>query len=221
MWHALAQLLPLGLAAAVSSVPIMVTLLILVSDKRHQAALPYLLGWVIGAAALVTIATIVAGLLPDDRPRRHEELVGVLQVVVGGALALLGLTALRLRHSESATRLPGWMTRVDSLDSGPAFGVGVALNVRPKALLLMAAAGLILHTASLVAQETVIAIVFFTVVATSTVMAPVLLTYLAPARTEPRLVAARRWLEANGPAVTAITMLVIGILVILLGLTHL
>jgi hypothetical protein len=38
MWHALAQLLPVGLAAAVSSVPIMVTLLILVSDKRDQAA---------------------------------------------------------------------------------------------------------------------------------------------------------------------------------------
>jgi Sap, sulfolipid-1-addressing protein len=221
MWHALAQLLPLGLAAAVSSVPIMVTLLILVSDKRDQAALPYLLGWVIGAAALVTIATIVAGLLPDDRPRQHEELVGVLQVVIGGALALLGLTALRLRHSESATRLPGWMTRVDSLESGPAFGVGVALNVRPKALLLMAAAGLILHTAALVAQETVIAIAFFTVVATSTVMAPVLLTYLAPTRMEPRLEAARRWLESNGPAVTAITMLVIGLLVLLLGLTHL
>ena len=113
------------------------------------------------------------------------------------------------------------MTRVDSLDSGPAFGVGVALNVRPKALLLMAAAGLILHTASLVAQETVIAIIFFTVVATSTVMAPVLLTYLAPGRMEPRLVAARRWLESNGPAVTAITMLVIGLLILLLGLTHL
>ena len=145
----------------------------------------------------------------------------MLEIVIGGALVLLGLIALRLRRSESATRLPGWMTRVDSLDSGPAFGVGVALNVRPKALLLMAAAGLILHTASLDAQETVIAIVFFTVVATSTVMVPVLLTYLAPARMEPRLVAARRWLEANGPAVTAITMLVIGILILLLGLTHL
>ena len=47
----------------------MVTLLILVSDKRDQAALPYLLGWMIGAAALVSLATIAAGLLPDDRPR--------------------------------------------------------------------------------------------------------------------------------------------------------
>ena len=117
MWHALAQLLPVGLAAAVSSVPIMVTLLILVSDKRDQAALPYLVGWVVGAAVLVTFATIAAGLLPDDRPRQHEEFVGVLQVVIGGALALLGLSALRLRRSESATRLPSWMTRVDSLDS--------------------------------------------------------------------------------------------------------
>lgn len=221
MGQALLQLLSVGLAAAVSSVPIMVTLLILVSDKRDQAALPYLLGWVIGAAALVTIATIAAGLLSNDRPRQHEELIGVLQVVIGGALALLGVNALRLGRSKTAPRLPGWMTRLDSLDSGPAFGVGVALNVRPKALLLMAAAGLIVHTASLVAEETVIAIVFFTVVATSTVVAPVLLTYLAPTRMEPRLVAARKWLEVRGPALTAITMLAIGILVLLIGLTHL
>ena len=68
MWPALAQLLPVGLAAAVSSVPIMVTLMILVSDKRDQAALPYLIGWVVGAAALVSVATIAAGALPDDRP---------------------------------------------------------------------------------------------------------------------------------------------------------
>jgi hypothetical protein len=113
------------------------------------------------------------------------------------------------------------MTRVDSLDSGPAFGVGVALNARPKALLLMAAAGLILHTASLAADATAVAIAFFTLVATSTVMAPVLLTYLAPARMEPRLVAARSWLAVKGPVLTALTMLVIGILVLLLGLTHL
>lgn len=93
MWHALAQLLPVGLTA-VSSVPIMVTLLILVSDKRDQAALPYLLGWMIGAAALVSLATIAAGLLPDDRPRQHEELVGVLQVVIGLLILLLGLTHL-------------------------------------------------------------------------------------------------------------------------------
>ena len=200
MWHALAQLLPIAVAAAVSSVPIMVTLLILVSDKRDEAALPYLVGWMLGAAALVTIATIAAGFLPDDRPRQHEVAIGVLQVAIGGALALLGLSALLRRRSESAPRLPGWMTRVDSLDSGPAFGVGVALNARPKALLLTAAAGLILHTASLAAEATAVAIAFFTVVATSTVMAPVLLTYLAPARVEPRLAAARTGPQPRGPS---------------------
>ena len=221
MWHALAQLLPVAVAAAVSSVPIMVTLVILVSDKRNEAALPYLVGWVLGAAALVTLATIAAGFLPDDRPRKHEDTIGMLQVAIGAALALLGLGALLRRRSESAPRLPGWMTRVDSLHSGPAFGVGVALNARPKALLLMAAAGLILHTASLVAQQTALAIAFFTLVATSTVMAPVLLTFLAPARMEPRLVAARTWVMDQGPVLTAITMVVIGILVLLLGLTHL
>ena len=39
---------------------------------------------------------------------------------------------------------------------------------------------------------------------------------------EPRLEAARAWLAVTGdPLVTAVTMLVIGILILLLGLTHL
>jgi hypothetical protein len=80
---------------------------------------------------------------------------------------------------------------------------------------------LVLHTASLAADATALAIAFFTLVATSTVMAPVLLTYLAPARMEPRLVAARTWLAVQGPVLTALTMLVIGILVLVLGLTNL
>ena len=145
----------------------------------------------------------------------------MLQIVVGGALALLGLTALRLRGSSNAARLP----RLD--DEGRLARLGSRLRCRggpQRATQGVAPDG---GRRADRAHRVVggpgdrVAIVFFTVVATSTVMAPVLLTFLAPARMEPRLVAARRWLEANGPAVTAITMLVIGILVILLGLTHL
>ena len=90
------------------------------------------------------------------------------------------------------------MTRVDSLDSLPAFGLGLALNVRPKAFLLAVAAGLILHTASLEPEAAVVGVAFFTVVATSTVVVPVLLTLLSPTRMQPRLLAARGWLARPG-----------------------
>jgi threonine/homoserine/homoserine lactone efflux protein len=221
MWHALAQLLPLGIAAAVSSIPIMATILILVSDKRREAGVPYLFGWVLGAALFVVIAMLAAGLLPESRARRHDTAVGTFQIAVGAGLIVLGLTALLAGRSKQAPELPRWLSRVDTLDSGPAFGLGVALNARPKALLLAAAAGLILHTASLASEATLIAIAFFTLVATSTVVIPVILTLVIPARMEPRLDAARDWLIAKGPALTAIMMVAIGIFIADVGLTHL
>ena len=76
--------------------------------------------------------------------------------------------------------MPGWIGKVDSLDPLPAFELGMALNVRPKALLLAVAAGLILHTASLKPEAIAVGVAFFTILATSTVVVPVLLTFLFP-----------------------------------------
>jgi hypothetical protein len=218
MWETLLQLLPVALAAAVSMIPIMATILILVSDKRDQSALPYATGWVLGAAAFVTLATVAAGFLPDGRPRNRDTAVGVVEVVIGAALVLLGVLTLARRRSESAQQIPGWMSRVDSLDSLTAFGLGLALNVRPKAFLLAVAAGLILHTASLEPNAAVVGVAFFTIVATSTVVVPVVLTLLSPKRMQPRLQSARAWMARNGPVLTALAMLVVGFLILVVGI---
>ncbi len=220
MWQVLAQLIPLAVVSAISMVPIMATIVILVSDKRTQSALPYATGWVLGAAAFVTLTTVAAQFLPEGRARHRDTAVGVAEIVIGCALILLGLVTLVRQRSEGARQVPGWMTRVDSLDSLPAFGLGLALNVRPKAFLLACAAGLVLHTASLEPEGTVIGVGFFTIVATSTVVVPVLLTLLSPTRMQPRLEATRARLGDRGPLVTAVAMLVVGILILILGLTH-
>lgn len=223
MWQTLGQLIPIAVAAAVSSIPITATILILLSDRRDEAAAPFLLGWVIGAAVFLTAATVVAQSLPHGRPRAHDTAIGVLEILVGGALVLSGVVALRRQRSagSGAARLPGWMDRVDSLRSGPAFGLGVVLNIRPKALLLVAAAGLVLRSASLGLDGTAIAMAVFVGVATSTVVAPILLTLVSPERMSPRLGEARLWVATKGPALTAYTMVLIGSLILGLGLREL
>lgn len=221
MWQTLVQLLPIGIAAAASVVPIMATILILVSDRRDGSAVPYAGGWVIGAAAFVLLATVAAQFLPDGRPRQRDTAVGVAEVIVGGALMLLGVVALVRRRRPSAARVPGWMSKVDSLDPLPAFGLGMALNVRPKALLLAVAAGLILHTASLTPEAAAVGITFFTVLATSTVVLPVLLTVLSPRRMQPRLHAAHAHLVDWGTVVTGVAMVVVGALLLVAGYRNL
>lgn len=221
MWQAIGQLLPIALAAAVSSIPITATILILVSDRRDEAALPYLLGLVLGAAVFLILATIVAQALPGGRDRDHQTAVGVLEILVGAALVLSGLVTLARQRSVRQSELPGWMSRLDELHAGPAFGLGLALNVRPKAVLLVVAAGLVLRRASLELRGTAVAMIFFLAVATSTVVTPIILTLMSPERMGPRLTRTRAWLTAYGPAVTAVVVILVGALVLGSGIAHL
>jgi hypothetical protein len=213
MGQVLAQLIPVALAAALSTVPITATLFILLSERRRATALPFLSGWVLGTAAGLTLATLAAQSLPG-RPRQLASLIDNLEILVGSALVLLGLVTI-VRHARtSGGQRPSRIESIGSLGPLPAFGIGLALNLRPKALLLVAAASLAISGAPPGADDTLILIVVYTVIATSTVVAPTLATVLFPDRMEPRLVAARSWVGAHGTAVTGVVMILVGVVVL-------
>ncbi|HET6654213.1 MAG TPA: GAP family protein [Nocardioides sp.] len=212
MDQVLAQLIPVAAAAALSTVPITATIFILLSERRGAAALPFLSGCVLGTAAGVTLATLATQALPG-RPRRLDSLIGSLEILVGSALVAMGLFTL-VRHARtSPIQRPGWIESIGSFGPLPAFGIGLALNVRPKALLLFAAASLAISSARLSVDDSLIMIAVYTAIATSTVVVPTLATVLFPTRMEPRLVVARDWVSAHGPAVTGVAMILIGVVV--------
>jgi Sap, sulfolipid-1-addressing protein len=220
MWEALGGLLPIAVAVAISSVPITVTVLILLSPNRNRAALPFLVGWVTGVVAVIVLSALGASALPEP-PRRGPDIVtAVLQIMIGTALVVLGVVGLRSSRTEH-TGLPRWLSAVDSFGALAAFGVAVLLDLRPKGLLLGIAAGLALHTASLRAGEDAVLIVSYTVIATSTVVIPIMASLIAPRRMEPRLIAARDWLAHNGRVLTSSMMFMIGVVILGAGLTKL
>jgi hypothetical protein len=221
MWSALGQLFPLAIAAAISTVPITITLLILLSDRRSTAAVPFLAGSVIGAALLLTLATLAAHGLPAGRPRHPPTALGVLEILLGAAMVVYGLVVLRRPEPDEASQRPSRMSAIESLRAGPAFGLGLALNLRPKALLLVIAASLALRSQSLGLELTAVAIAIYTLLATSTVVGPILLTLFAPDRMEPRLRSTRGWMVANGHVLTAGLMLLVGVFVASIGITNL
>jgi hypothetical protein len=217
MGQVLAQLIPVALAAALSTVPIMATLFILLSDRRRATALPFLSGWVIGTAAGLTLATLAAQALPG-RPRQFASLIDNLEIVVGSALVVFGLFTL-FRHTRASTdRRPSWIEGIGSLGALSTFGIGLALNLRPKALLLVSAAGLAISGAPPTVDDTLLLIAVYTAIATSTVVAPTLATVFFPDRMEPRLVVARDWVGAHGLAVTGVVMVVVGVVVLAAGI---
>lgn len=216
MWQALVQVAPLALAAALSSVPISATIFILLSEGRTRSGLAFLAGTVLGTFAALTLAT-VAGQAVPGRSRQHDVLVGKLEVVVGIAMVLVGVATLA-RRSAGSGRDARWLAGIGSLGMLPVFGIGLALNIRPKAVLLFAAAGLAIGRAELPLDENLVLVVLFTAIATCTVVVPIVVTILFPQRMEPRLLAAREWIAAHSTAVGATIMILIGGFVIGLGI---
>jgi hypothetical protein len=221
MWQALGGLLPIAVAVAISSVPITVTVLILLSPNRNRAALPFLVGWVTGVVAVIVLSALGASALPEP-PRRGPDIVtAVLHIMIGIALVVLGVVSLRRSSQTEHAVLPRWLSAVDSFGALSAFGVAVLLDFRPKGLLLGIAAGLALHSASPRAGEAAALIVTYTVIATSTVVIPIMASLIAPQWMEPRLIAARDWLAHNGRVLTSSMMFMIGVVILGVGLTEL
>jgi hypothetical protein len=216
MGQAFWQVVPLALAAALSSVPISTTIFILLSKGRTRSGIAFLAGTVFGAFAALTLVTVAGHALPG-RTRDHDALVAKLEIVVGIAMVLLGVATLARRRAASG-RGARWLDDIGSLGILPILGIGLALNLRPKAMLLAAAAGLAISRADLPFDENLVLVVLYTAIATCTVVVPIVVTILFPRQMVPRLLAAKGWIATHSTAVGATIMILMGGFVIGLGI---
>ena len=218
----LLHVLPLAIALAFSTVTILAALLILLSPNRSRSAIPFLIGMLVGMFVVAAVFTMAAQLVPTTRfPRRTDEAVGQLEIVVGIALILLGIFSVWRARKRTAKAIPPWLKTAETLGPVSSFGLAVILNLRLKSLLLASAAGLALRADANSTAEAVIWLIIYTLIGASTVAVPIIATVMAPSRTEPRLVAAREWLTRNGEVLTGIILLLIGVIVIVIGVSRL
>jgi hypothetical protein len=214
MEQALGSLIPIGFAAALSSVPIMVTILILLSDQRKRSAVPFLVGWVLGAIIVVSAGTIAANSIPQPRPRQADTTAGILEIILGAAIIVYGLGSMFRGVVSVGGSASKWAEAVGALGVAKSIGLGLALNIRPKGLILSAAASLALRSAKLDVEETTVLVIIYSAIATSTVTVPIVATLASPDWMEPRLITARDWLNEHGHVVTATVMLLVGAIIV-------
>ncbi|MDY0910444.1 GAP family protein [Microbacterium sp. CFBP9034] len=219
--EAIGHIIPIAVAVAVSSVPIMATILILLSPNRARAALPFLIGWVIGILLVVTVFTLVAQVVPTARTQRQPDTaVAVLETLVGVVIVALSVISFRRSRHHPEPAMPDPLKARRSLGPWEAFGLAFVLNLRPKALLLAIAAGLSIRADASSTSDALISIAIYTVIGASSVAVPIIATLAAPKKMEPKLVDAREWLTRNGGLLTSLILFFIGIVVIGMGIAR-
>ncbi|MFK4835795.1 GAP family protein [Microbacterium sp. ZW T2_14] len=216
MGAVIGDILTLALGVAISPIPIIAAILMLLSPKARVTGTGFLLGWVLGIVVAVTVFTLLSSVLPEGEDDASQPIKGVIQLVLGVLLLLLALRQWRGRPRAGAEpALPKWMQAIDTITFPKALGLGFLLSaVNPKNLLLAASAGVTIGAAGLDGGSIVVVIAVFTVIAASTVLIPVVGYLFAADKLRGPLDALRGWLAKENAVIMAVLLLVIGVAII-------
>ncbi len=216
------EILPSALGIAISPIPIIAAILMLLSPRAKGTSVAFLLGWVVGIVVALVVFTLLASIIPASDPTAARPIAGWITIVLGVLLLLLALQQWRTRpHVGQEPELPAWMKAIDSMNAGKGFGLGFLLSaVNPKNLLMAVAGGLAIGSAALTIGQTVITSAIFVLIAASTVLIPVVAYLIASKQMAAPLERLRVWLVHHNAAIMATLLLVIGVVLIGKGIAN-
>jgi threonine/homoserine/homoserine lactone efflux protein len=210
----LVELIPLALVVALSPLSIIPGVLVLRSPRPRPAGLAFLAGWLLGLFCLAAVFLLVSGLLGDfDKPPSWASWV---RIVVG--VVLIGFGIFRwTRRGEGHT--PKWMTSLTGLSPARAFLTALMLvAVNPKVFFVCAASGVAIGTSGIGVAGAWSAVVYFALLAGSTVLIPIVAYAVYTHRLDAPLRRLGDWMEQQHAVLIAGILVVIGLLVLYKGI---
>jgi threonine/homoserine/homoserine lactone efflux protein len=210
------EILPLAVGIAISPIPIIAVILMLLSPKAKVTSVGFLLGWLAGILVAIVLFTLLSSVLPQQDESGSSPVAGTIKIILGALLLFLAGKQWRERPGEGEqAAMPKWMSAIDSFTAIKGLGLGFLLSaVNPKNLLLAISAGLIVGDAGLSFGTTAVIIAVFVLLAGSTVLIPVIGYLVASDRLAGPLDRLRGWLVDNNATIMAVLLLVIGVSVI-------
>jgi threonine/homoserine/homoserine lactone efflux protein len=211
--QAIGQTLLLAVGVALSPIPIIAVILMLVTPQARVNGPAYVVGYLLGLVLLGTVLLLLAA--PADASDNGEPAtwVDVLMLGLGALLLLLALKQWRGRpQADDEPATPKWMGAIESFTPPKAFGAGVALSsvANPKNLILAVSAVAAIAQTGIEGGEQAIAYALFALLGTVGVAVPVVIFFALGDRAGPILDRLRRWMIDHNAAIMAVLFLVIG-----------
>ena len=115
MLEAIGAILPFGIGVALSPVPIIAVILMLVSAKARVNGPMFIVGWMVGLAVVGVIVLAIAGPAGASDEGEPADWVAIVEIVLGALLLLLAVKQWRGRPRDGERRLPvpGWPQPAD------------------------------------------------------------------------------------------------------------
>lgn len=212
----LIELVPLALVVALSPVSIIPAVLVLHTPRPRPAGLAFLAGWLVGLAALTSVFLELSSLI-GGLGGKPPGWASWLRIVVGALLIVFGIY--RWLNRKKSAHTPKWLQSMSKLTPARAGLTGLVLTiVNPKVLFICAAAGLAIGTTGMADARVWLAVLWFVVVAGSTVALPILAYAVSPERLDAPLTRLKGWMERQHAVLIAGILVVIGLLVLFKGI---
>ena len=213
MGQAIGDFLPSAVGVAISPLPIVAVVLMLVTRRGCANGPAFVAGWWIGLAIVGAVVLAIAGPANASTDSGPATWVDVLFLVLG--LLLIGVAAKQWRgrpHGDEDPPVPKWMGALDAFTPVKAGGAGVVLSaLNPKNLLLAVAGAAAIGQAGISTGQEVGAYVIFIAIASIGVAAPVVIYFAMGDRSQPLLGRMKTWLAHNNAVIMAVLLLIIGV----------
>ena len=210
------DILKFALGIAISPIPIIAAILMLLSPKAKGTSVGFLIGWLVGIVVTLIVFILLSSTLPQSDSGGSDPLGGTINIILGLGLLALSVRQWRGRPKPGETgTMPKWLGAIDTMTAGRSFVLGFLLSgVNPKNLLMAAGAGVIIGTSKLTPVEMISVGAIFVLLAASTVLVPVVAFLIASRAMRGPLVVLRGWLVQNNSTVMAVLLLVMGVVLV-------
>lgn len=204
----------MAVGIAISPIPIIAVILMLFSARAVKLGPAFMVGWIggllIGGGILLAIAD-PAGVSSDDGD--PSTLSSIFHLVLGLALLFLAYRQWQKRPKPGEhPELPKALQAVDKLSVPVALGMGALLStINPKNLILLAGGATAIASVGLSTSESAIALLVFVLIASVSIIVPVVWYLVDRDRASKSLARLRDWLAQNNAVVMMVLLLVIGV----------
>jgi hypothetical protein len=211
--QAIGDFLPSAVGVAISPLPIIAVVLMLVTPRGKVNASAFVVGWWVGLGVVGAIVLSIAGGVDATDSSGPATWVDVLFLVLGLLLILLAAKQWKGRpHGGEEPMPPQWMGALDRFTPAKAGGAGVVFSaLNPKNLLLTIAGCAAIAQTGISTGQQVGAYVVFVAIASIGVAAPVVIAFATGDRSRDILDGLKTWLAEHNAVIMAVLLLIIGV----------
>jgi hypothetical protein len=212
MGEAIGQMLPFAVGIAISPLPIIAVVLILVSPRARTNGPAFVLGWFVGVAGVGVVLLAVAGVTEFSEDGGPATWLSWVKLLFGVGLAVLAVRQWRGRPEVGEdVPEPSWMAAIETFSVTKSATTGFLLaGLNPKNMLLILGGAADVAELGLSAAEEAVEWAVFTLLASVGVGAPVVLTFVLGDRAADPLERLKTWLIRHAAVILGVILLLLG-----------